>query len=185
MGTGIISIGDYAFQNCNALSNIELPSNVNTIGKGAFHTCRNLKKITIGKNVSEIGSVAFYGLENINDVTVLRENPEEYNCSNNVFESHGVGVIYIGTTYYSHPENATLHVPEGCVEAYKNCYPWCRFGTIVDDAITSVLPPTIEILPSNEDRVYDDKTIYNLQGRRVMNPQKGGVYIIGGKKVIK
>lgn len=185
MGTGIISIGDCAFENCNALSSIELPEYVKTIGASAFRTCRNLKTITIGSNVTEIGDVAFYGLENISDVTVLRENPEDYNCSNAVFESHGVGVIYIGTTYYSHPENATLHVPEGCVEAYKNCYPWCRFGTIVDDAITSVLQPTIEIMPLNESRTYDNTFIYDLQGRRVTNPQKGGVYIIGGKKVIK
>ena len=29
-----------------------------------------------------------------------------------------------------------------------------------------------------------DKTVYDLQGRRVANPQKGNVYIVGGKKVL-
>ena len=28
------------------------------------------------------------------------------------------------------------------------------------------------------------KTIYDLSGRRVMLPQKGGVYIVGGKKIV-
>ena len=30
----------------------------------------------------------------------------------------------------------------------------------------------------------DDNTVYDLQGRRVQNPRKGGLYIIGGKKTI-
>ena len=39
-----------------------------------------------------------------------------------------------------------------------------------------------------EDAVIDavqDNVVYDLQGRRVMNPTKGGVYIVNGKKVIK
>lgn len=39
-----------------------------------------------------------------------------------------------------------------------------------------------------EDAVIDavqDRVVYDLQGRRVMNPTKGGVYIVNGKKVIK
>ena len=39
-----------------------------------------------------------------------------------------------------------------------------------------------------EDAVIDavqDNVVYDLQGRRVMNPIKGGVYIVNGKKVVK
>ncbi|MBO5677646.1 MAG: hypothetical protein J6S02_05885 [Bacteroidaceae bacterium] len=39
-----------------------------------------------------------------------------------------------------------------------------------------------------EDAVIDavqDNVVYDLQGRRVMNPTQGGIYIVNGKKVIK
>ena len=33
--------------------------------------------------------------------------------------------------------------------------------------------------------VLQDNVVYDLQGRRVANPIKGGVYIVNGKKVVK
>ena len=37
---------------------------------------------------------------------------------------------------------------------------------------------------SEERRVKNEESVYNLNGQRVVNPKKGGLYIVGGKKVI-
>ena len=62
--------------------------------------------------------------------------------------------------------------------------------------IVSSAPVTMSIAVRGEERedgttlIYDieeDQTvdyIYDLHGRRVMEPQKGGIYIINGKKVV-
>ena len=52
-------IGDFAFNKCEKLENIEIPSSVNFIGKSAFSRCNSLVSITIPENVWKIGSYAF------------------------------------------------------------------------------------------------------------------------------
>lgn len=52
------SIGDYAFNNCNAI--ISLESDVNSIGRNAFYQCSNLKKVEISNSCPSIGDYAFY-----------------------------------------------------------------------------------------------------------------------------
>ncbi|MBR5061703.1 MAG: hypothetical protein IKX24_06125, partial [Prevotella sp.] len=41
-----------------------------------------------------------------------------------------------------------------------------------------------EFATDTSDRSNDIETIYDLQGRRVLTPQRGGLYIRGGKKFI-
>ena len=48
---GCTSIGDSAFEECNALSSITIPDSVTTIGYCAFVGCTNLKKLKIPDNV--------------------------------------------------------------------------------------------------------------------------------------
>ena len=52
-------IGDYAFQNCTALTNISIPNSVKTIGKEAFRGCTGLTAIDIPNSVISIGENAF------------------------------------------------------------------------------------------------------------------------------
>ena len=42
----VISIGDYAFCNCNGLTNITIPDSVTSIGNYAFYGCSSLTSIT-------------------------------------------------------------------------------------------------------------------------------------------
>ena len=56
---GVISIGQYAFQDCDSLTSVAIPDSVTTIEYNAFEDCENLESVTLGKNVRTIGSEAF------------------------------------------------------------------------------------------------------------------------------
>ena len=123
--------------------------------------------------------------------------PEEIN---NKFLEKGhvlypyISYSYSSETYYIHIDfqyayclpfeqdvfdNATLYVPEGAVEAYRNSE-WNMFRNI-----RSIEEPTgvktIESQPS--DRYHS--AVYDMQGRRVnRNNLQKGLYIVDGKKVM-
>jgi hypothetical protein len=71
----------------------------------------------------------------------------------------------------------TLHVPAEAINSYKTTAPWSSFGTIV--CLTDE-DMSIEQLTNDNSQ----QTIYDLCGRRVTNPIKGGIYIINGRKVM-
>ena len=59
--TGLTSIPNDAFLNCNELLSIKLPDNIISINVAAFRGCASLKKIHIPANVESIKLQAFYG----------------------------------------------------------------------------------------------------------------------------
>lgn len=59
-GIQLTKIGDYAFENCNMLSQVVLPETVTEIGDGAFLGCSAVRSIKL-TNVQTIGSEAFSG----------------------------------------------------------------------------------------------------------------------------
>ena len=57
--TSVTSIGDFAFSSCTALTSIELPTSLTSICKGTFNTCKSLTSITIPAGVTSIDDQAF------------------------------------------------------------------------------------------------------------------------------
>ena len=56
----VTAIGKYAFDNCNGLTSVTIPSSVTSIGESSFKGCDNLKSISwLNSNVTTIGSSAF------------------------------------------------------------------------------------------------------------------------------
>ena len=53
-------LGDYAFFDCNSLTDIKLPSSLNAIGDYTFEFCGSLEKVNIPFGVFSIGDYAFF-----------------------------------------------------------------------------------------------------------------------------
>jgi hypothetical protein len=79
-------------------------------------------------------------------------------------------------------EYATLHVPAQSIDAYKAAEPWKNFKEIV--ALTDSDPKPdatgINVVRNAED---NKAVIYDLNGVRLSEPQKG-INIINGKKYV-
>ena len=112
----VTAIGEYAFSSRSGFTSITIPDGVTSIGNSAFYNCSGLTSIKVSDNVTSIGNSAFSGCSSLTDV---------YCCAENV-PSTGAWV-FDNTPIPS----ATLHVPEGSVDAYKAAYPWNQFGNIV------------------------------------------------------
>lgn len=65
----VISIGDYAFRDCNGLISIKIPNSVSSIGNFAFYRCSSLISVKIPERVTSIGNYSFSGCSNL-DVTI-------------------------------------------------------------------------------------------------------------------
>lgn len=57
--SGVTSIGNDAFNNCQGLTDIIIPDSVTSIGEYAFTACKGLKTIYIPKSVTNIGTGIF------------------------------------------------------------------------------------------------------------------------------
>lgn len=64
--SGVISIGQYAFQNWTSLTNIDIPVSLESIGNYAFKGCTSLVKFAVNyTNLSKIGIGAFKDCTNL------------------------------------------------------------------------------------------------------------------------
>ena len=62
IGSGVTSIGNYAFEECHSINSVTIGKDVKSIGKGAFYTLYGgPESITIPVSVTSIGDYAFNG----------------------------------------------------------------------------------------------------------------------------
>lgn len=62
------TIGDYAFTDCTALESVTTSSG--TIGKQAFSDCTSLSNVTIGDKITQIDNYAFMGCKSLKTITI-------------------------------------------------------------------------------------------------------------------
>lgn len=171
-------------------ANSFIPNSVESIGVGAFGYIQTLKSINIPSSVKQIGAYAFDGCENLETV-VIGENVGRIDYR--AFDECGIKTIYMRATvpplYWDEEEDeridedhmfneevytsATLYVPEDAVAYYRVSDVWKNFKYI-KQAPTGITTPLI-------DTTTKEAPIYNLQGQRQSNLQRG-LNIVGGKK---
>lgn len=64
----LVTIGEYAFSQCNVLKFIDFPSTLNTIKQYAFENCNSLKEVILPEKLSSLEGYAFYNCSNIKKV---------------------------------------------------------------------------------------------------------------------
>ena len=67
---GVKVIGDWAFWDCEFLTNINIPNSVTTIGEQAFGGCDSLVNINIPNSVTTIGKYAFASCKSLTNINI-------------------------------------------------------------------------------------------------------------------
>ena len=67
---GILSIGDYAFFSCTALTSITLPDSLTSIDDDAFYGCDVLTSVSIPNSLTSISDSAFFSCDALTSVSL-------------------------------------------------------------------------------------------------------------------
>ena len=161
IGNSVTSIGDFAFSFCGSLTSIEIPNSATSIGENAFQCCDKLLEVILGNKISNIGNAAFFGCTNITHIT--SKNPIPPTCGEKAFTEVKVTTV-------------SLNVPKESVFLYQTADIWSSFWDITGVEFSGSEDTLID---GSEDAPVE---YYNLQGMRVVNPERG-LYIKrqGGK----
>ena len=122
-----------------------------------YYDCIGLKTITLPNSLKTIGDWNFFGSTSLTDVYCYAENVPEteggvfVNCNN---------------------ESVTLHVLASAIDDYKSKDPWNTFNKIV--ALTDEELTAIKNIENEQEIIVNEATeIYDLQGHRLSQPQRG------------
>jgi hypothetical protein len=110
--SGVISIGDSAFQGCTGLISIEIPSTVETIGDSAFRSCTNLISVKIPNSAETIGDLVFANCTGLKTVAIP-----------NSVETIGDGAFYLCTNLESVtiPDSVTISDSNQDYDTFEGC----------------------------------------------------------------
>ena len=116
------------FNDMDEIKTVTFGNSVTSIEDDVLRGCQGITTVTIGNAVASIGKYAFYDCPAIVNITSLNSNPPE-------MES--------GTFFDSVVSSATLHVPQGCLESYKEAPLWEEFFNISDDILCLKALPAV------------------------------------------
>lgn len=123
---GVTAIPNFAFQNCNNLTNVKLPESLQSIGMSSFENCRNLSELIIPQNVTSIDNMAFHLCSSLYRIICHATNPPQ--IENATFDQW-------------HYENSILIVPWNSRWDYKEAPYWenfTHFGTTYDFVVDGI-----------------------------------------------
>ena len=125
-------IGMAAFNQNSKLKNINFPEGLTKIGNYAFSQCFALTAIELPSTLESLGSICFNGCYALSTVIVRATTPPALSFS--VF-----------------PYNATVYVPAGYLDAYKNDSAWSQYDIrALDGSINSLTGNTEDYTGVND-----------------------------------
>ena len=125
------SIGDYAFQNCQSLATINIPSSVTSIGTYAFRSCYSLASVIIPSDVTSIETYTFNGCESLVRVAIPSgvtsiENYAFTTCHSFAFITMPNGLTSIGTNVFNACSViSSIAIPSNVTSIGANTYQSC------------------------------------------------------------
>lgn len=159
-------VPDYAFENNAYLEHFKMPAGVRELGFNAFKSTK-LKEIDLPETIEEFGSNTFNACFELKDV-YMRHKEAPYWINWCVFADKGD----ITRTLHLYPGSKAKY------DAHQYTKNWIKyFDNVVED-----LEPT-GIHSVTLDKETGNAAIYDLNGRRITEAMKKGVYIKNGKKI--
>ena len=160
-------VPDYAFNRDAYLESFKMPAGVKELGSSAFRST-NLKEIDLPETIEEFGRNTFNACFKLTDV-YMRHKEAPYWIS---------WCVFAGTSSKLY---RTLHLYPGSkakYDAHQYTKNWIKyFDNVVEDLEpTGIHSVTLDKKPANA-------AIYDLNGRRITEAMKKGVYIKNGKKI--
>ena len=159
-------VPDCAFEGNEYLEHFKMPAGVRELGFNAFYATM-LKEIDLPETIEEFGRNTFNYCFNLTDV-YMRHKEAPYWISWCVFASKFD--VY-----------RTLHLYPGSKAKYES-YPYTKNWIVYFDNVVEDLEPT-GIHSVTLDKETGNKAIYDLNGQRITEAMKKGVYIKNGKKI--
>ena len=92
-GTAINSIGQNAFDSCNGMENLEIPSSITIIEKNAFRGCSSLETINIPSGVMEIGDSVFANCVGLKSIEVDLLNSKYKDIDGVLYNKDGTEIL--------------------------------------------------------------------------------------------
>lgn len=159
----LISIGDYAFFNCDTLTQtLRLPAGLASIGNFSFFNCNLLTHLTLPESLQSIGQFAFANCKSLKDITNL--NPTPQIIESNVFQDVNISLC-------------TLNVLANSLSLYQQASVWKKF--LIKEYVSinnidsrnediHVFPnPTLDILYIQSSSAIEYVAVYDISGRIV------------------
>ena len=157
----------YAFEGNESLEHFKMPAGVKELGSSAFRST-NLKEIDLPETIKEFGRNTFNACFKLADVYMRHKEAPSW-ITWCVFASKSSDLY------------RTLHLYEGCKAVY-NAYPYTKNWIKYFDNVVEDLEPT-GIHSVTLDKETGNQAVYDLNGRRITEAMKKGVYIKNGKKI--
>ena len=162
-------VPDYAFDGNTYLEHFKMPAGVRELGFNAFKSTK-LKEIDLPETIEEFGRNTFNACFYLTDV-YMRHKEAPYWISWCVFATKS-SQLY-----------RTLHLYPGSKAKYE-AHSYTKNWIVYFDNVVEDLEPT-GIHSVTLDKETGNKAIYDLNGRRITEAMKKGIYIQNGKKMIR
>lgn len=154
------------------IETVNVGSGVTSIGSNAFCNCIYMTTLSLPAGMETIGDFAFGWCQNLSSLTVRVADPTS---------------IELGLIPFFRGANAvdcTLRVPVGSKAKYENADLWKDFAPNIEELTSD----GIDSATADSQQADKAERVYSRDGvqlRGTLGQQQKGVYIVGGKKVVK
>ena len=146
IGSGVTSIGSYAFQGCYSLAFVTIPDGVTNIATRAFNSCYSLAFVTIPDSVTSIGTHAFIGCNSLayliipDSLTSIASNTFQF-CNSLASLTIPDSVTSIGSYAFQGCYSlAFVTIPDSVTSIGSYAFDSCNSlaSLIIPDSVTSI-----------------------------------------------
>lgn len=109
----LLTIGEYAFKNCDSFNYVIMSNSINNLGVGVFDNLDNLKSLKLSRSLSTIPGVAFGSSRNLKSLVIP------------------YGITTIGNKAFAYSGTSTVNFPYSIIEVQEAAFTDTRCKNIV------------------------------------------------------